>query len=138
MLQNKRAYMSHSIRGKLGVAATPESMKVNNEKAHEAAVLLRCVLPEISVYVPGEHDQVISLLYQDGRLSEEDILWADCRIISNCDILIVWSPDGYISAGMQIELNYADEHGISRYVIHDIVELQEIKPIILKYLSEKK
>jgi len=137
MLQNNRAYMSHSIRGKLGVAATPESMAKNNVKAHEAAVLMRCVLPEVHLYVPGEHDQVISLLYQDGRLSEEDILWADCQIISNCDFLLAWSPDQFISTGMGIEIEFAKAHGIPVYVIHDVEELQALKSKILEYLRGK-
>ncbi len=137
MLQNNRAYMSHSIRGKLGVNATLESMAENNVKAHEAAVLMRCVLPEVHLYVPGEHDEIIVFLFQDGRLSEEDILWADCQIISNCGILIAWSPDQFISTGMGIEIAFAKAHGIPVYVIHDVEELQALKPKILEYLREK-
>ena len=139
MLQNKRAYVSHSIRGKLGVSATSESMAENNRRAHEAVVLMRCVIPEIYFYVPGENDEVICLLYQDGRLKEEDILWADCQIIEQtCDILIAWSPDQYISTGMGIEIDFAKAHGIPVYIIHDVEELQMLKPEILEYLGEKK
>lgn len=137
MLQDHRAYFSHSIRGRLGTDATPESMKANNGRAHEAAVLVRCVFPEISLYVPGEHDILISILYQDGRLKEEDILWGDCQIINDCDILLVWSPDQYISTGMGIEIEFAKAHGIPVYIIHDVEELQALKPRILKYLEHK-
>ncbi len=137
MLQNNRAYMSHSIRGKLGVNATPESMAENNAKAHEAAVLMRCILPEVHLYVPGEHDEIIVFLFQDGRLSEEDILWADCQIVSNCGILIAWSPDQFISTGMGIEIEFAKALGIPVYVIHDVEELQALKPKILEYLREE-
>ncbi len=136
MLQNHRAYLSHSIRGKLGPDATSESMAKNNIKAHEAAVALRCVLPEVCLYVPGEHDEVISLLYQNGRLGEGDILWADCEIIKICDFLLVWSPDGFISTGMQIEIDFAEAHKIPVFVIKEVIDLQTIKSIILKYLRE--
>ncbi len=137
MMQDNRAYVSHSIRGKLGVNATPASMAENNAKAHEAAVLMRCILPEIHLYVPGEHDEVISLLYQDRRLKEEDILWADCQIVANCAFLLVWSPDQFISTGMGIETEFAKAHGIPVYVIHDVEELQKLKPKILEYLGQK-
>ena len=138
MLQNNRAYVSHSIRGRLGKNATPESMAVNNVKAHEAAVLMRCVLPEVHLYVPGEHDEIIVILFQGGRLKEEDILWADCEIIKRtCNILIAWSPDNYISTGMQIEIDFANAHNIPVYIIHDVEELQALKPEILRYLGQK-
>jgi hypothetical protein len=137
MLQNNRAYVSHSIRGKLGVNATPESMADNNRLAHEAAVLMRCILPEIYLYVPGEHDEVISLLYQDGRLKEGDILWADCEIIRGCAFLIAWSPDDFISTGMQIEIDFARGLKIPVFIIRDLIDFQTVKPIILGFLQEK-
>lgn len=136
-MQKRKAYMSHSIRGRLGVDATPKSMKKNNQKAHENAVLMRCVLPEISIYVPGENDLLISILYQDGRLKEEDILWGDCQIIKDCDILLAWSPDDFISTGMRIEMNFAEEQNIPVFVIRTVEDLQTIKPKILEYLREK-
>lgn len=138
MLQDKRAYVSHSIRGKLGVNATPESMAENNRLAHETVVLMRCVLPEIHFYVPGEHDEVISLLYQDGRLNEKDILWADCQIIEQtCDILIALAPDGFVSTGMGIEIKFAKKHNIPVFIIEDVVRLKAIKPEIIKLLQDK-
>ena len=136
MLQDHKAYFSHSIRGKLGVNATPESMKINNEKAHKAAVLARCVLPEISFYVPGENDLLISILYQDGRLTEEDILWGDCQIIKDCKILIAFSPDGFISTGMRVEIAFAYEHDIPVFIIKSAKGLGDIKATILDYLQK--
>ncbi len=137
MLQNNRAYISHSIRGKLGTNATPESMAENNRLAHESAVAMRCILPEVHLYVPGEHDEAINLLYQDGRLKEEDILWADCEIVRNCAFLIAWTPDGFISTGMGIEIEFAKSINIPVFVVKSIVDFQTIKPVILEYLREK-
>ena len=114
-------------------------MAKNNIHAHEAAVEMRCVLPEVHIYVPGECDEVISILYQAGRLKEEDILWADCQIIERtCDILIAYSPDGYISTGMKIEIEFAHAHSIPVYVVSDAAELQAVKRQILSCLQEKK
>ena len=137
MMQKHRAYMSHSIRGKLGVNATPESMATNNVRAHGAAVLMRRILPEAYFYVPGEHDDLIAILYQDGRLKEEDILWGDCEIIRGCDILIAWSPDQYISKGMRTEIIFASVNSIPVYIVKDVEELQKLKPEILRYLRGK-
>ncbi|KKN05758.1 hypothetical protein LCGC14_1084110 [marine sediment metagenome] len=133
-IKKHRAYFSHIIRGKLGVNATSESMKFNNEKACSVAVLMRCVLPEISIYVPGENDLLISILYQDGRLKEEDILWGDCQIVKACDILIAFSPDGFISTGMRIEIDFANKHNIPVFIVKSAEGLMDIRATILKYL----
>ena len=39
-------------------------------------------------------------------MTEEQILDIDCEIISRCSFLIVYSPDDYISKGMQIEVDH--------------------------------
>ena len=135
MDQKNRVYVSHSIRGKLGVNATPESMAENNKLAHEAVLMMRLVIPEIDFYVPGEHDEVISLLYQDGRLGEKDIMWADCELIKRtCKVMIVFTPDGFISAGMQIEIDYAREHCIPVFTVRSPEELTDIRSEILGYM----
>ncbi len=135
MEQKNQAYVSHSIRGKLGPAATAESMAVNNKIAHEAVVLMRLVIPEIDFYVPGEHDEIISLLYQDGRLKEEDILWGDCELIKrNCKVLIAFTPDEFISTGMQIEIDFAHEYSIPVFIVNSPEGLMDIRSTILKWL----
>ncbi len=137
MDQKDRAYVSHSIRGKLGNNATPESMAKNNRIAHEAVLLMRLVIPEIDFYVPGEHDEIISLLYEDGRLGEKDIMWADCELIKRtCKVLIAFTPDGFISGGMRIEIDFAHEHNISTFVIHSPEELEDYRSEILEYLRK--
>lgn len=135
MLQNNKIYMSHSIRGKLGKDATPESMAENNKLAHLAAVLIRCVLPEVHLYVPGEHDEVISLLYQSGRISEEAILWADCSIIETCKLLLAWAPDGYVSRGMEVEIDWAIDREIKVIMVEDIEGLISHKSAISEHLQ---
>ena len=141
MSQNEkdRVYVSHSIRGKLGVNATPESMAENNRIAHEAVCSMRLIMPEIEFYVPGEHDEIISILYNGGKLKEEDILWADCELIKQtCKVLLAFTPDGFISGGMNIEIRFADEHSIPVYVVHFPEGLADIKSEILKYLQKGK
>ncbi len=136
MEPKNRAYVSHSIRGELGVNATPESMAENNRIAHEAVLLMRLIIPEVDFYVPGEHDEIIGILHQGGRLTEEDILWADWELIGRtCKILITFAPDGFISTGMNIELKFVRELNMRIFVVHSPEGLMDIRSEILEYLQ---
>ena len=102
-----RAYVSHSIRGKFGSAATLEQMEANNQKAIGFGRQLAEGFPNINFYIPGEHDEFVLIAYQKGDLTETQILDIDCDIVSRCNFLVVYSPDDYISKGMQIEIDHA-------------------------------
>lgn len=106
---------SHAIRGKHGKDATLEEMHKNNLKAIQFGQLVRLNLPRISYYLPGEHDEFVSLAYQKGFIGEEQILEIDCTILDKCDGLLVYSPDNYISLGMGVEIDYAGKNGIATY-----------------------
>jgi hypothetical protein len=68
----------------------------------------------IDLYVPAEHDEMITHLYRDGRLSEEDILWADCQIIKDCHCMFIYNWSG-ISNGMQVEIDFCKKHNIPMF-----------------------
>ncbi len=106
-MSNKiRAYISHSIRGKFGAAATEAQMQANNQKAIKFGKLLAKEFPNIDFYVPGEHDEFVLIAYRWGVLTEKQILDIDCEIVSRCSFLIAYAPDDYISKGMQIEIDH--------------------------------
>lgn len=102
-----RAYVGHSIRGKFGNAATNEQMEANNQRAIKFGRRLAKEFPNIDFYIPGYHDEFVLIAYQKGDLTETQILDIDCVIISRCNFLVVYSPDDYISKGMQIEIDHA-------------------------------
>ena len=102
-----RVYISHSIRGKFGSAATAEQMDANNQKAINFGIELRKEFPNIDFYIPGDHDEFVTIAYTKGYLNEKTILEIDCDIVSKCNFLTVFSPDDYISRGMQIEIDHA-------------------------------
>jgi len=106
-----RAYMSHSIRGRKGLDATHREMVDNNNKAIKAGDVLRKDYSLLDVYVPGDHDEFIMAAYENGMLSEKQILDTDCAIIDSCDELIIYSEDGYLSRGMVVEIKYAIKCG---------------------------
>jgi hypothetical protein len=102
-----KAYISHSIRGKMGVDATEEYMRANNEKAIKFGKRLANEFPTVDFYVPGEHDEFVLIAYQKKYLTEEQILEIDCDIVQQCNFLIAYTPDDYVSRGMQVEIDYA-------------------------------
>ena len=102
-----RAYISHTIRGKYGEKATDEQRKENSEKCISFGVALRKEFPMIDFYIPGEHHEIDTISYRKGYMTEEQILDIDCEIILRCNFIVVFSPDDYISKGMQIEIDHA-------------------------------
>lgn len=110
-----KIYVSHQIRGKYGNKATDKQMKANCAKAMQFGKLLRLNCPGIDYYVPAEHDEWITLAFQQGIITDKQILSIDCDILSTCDGLLVYTPDDYLSLGMGIEVEYATNNGIPTY-----------------------
>ena len=107
-----KVYISHSIRGKMGEAATKEYMDANNKKAIAFGDALGKEFPNISFHVPGAYEDFVGPAYRKGHLTEKQILDIDCDIISRSNFIIVFSPDDYISRGMKVEVDYATLHNI--------------------------
>ncbi len=112
MCKQLKVYVSHSIRGKKGVNATDADMKHNNDLAIIFGKALRRKLPGINFYVPGDHDEFIIIAYREKYLTEKQILDIDCKIVQGCNFIIAYTPDGYLSRGMKVEIEYAGENGI--------------------------
>ena len=108
-----RAYISHTIRGKQGVGATDDERREASEKATVFGNTLRKKFPNIDFYIPGEHHEIDTISYRKGYMTEEQILDIDCEIISKCNFIVIFSPDDYISKGMQIEIDHAVKSHIS-------------------------
>ena len=117
LMSQIKVYVSHSIRGKMGKAATPEYMQDNNNKAIVFGQELRREFPTVNFYVPGDHDEFVLLAFLAKYLNEKQILDVDCMIVDKCNFVIAYTPDGFISGGMQVEINYANLHDIPVLVI---------------------
>ena len=107
-----KVYISHSIRGKMGDAATKEYMDANNKKAIAFGETLSKEFPNISFHVPGAYEEFVGPAYRKGHLTEKQILDIDCDIISDGSFIVVFSPDDFISKGMKVEIDYALKHNI--------------------------
>ena len=117
MKKQVRVYVSHSIRGKKGINATNEDMRRNNDKAIVFGKALRRKFPGVNFYVPGDCDEFVMIAYRKKYLNEKQILDVDCEIVQQCNFMIAYSPDGYLSRGMRVEIEYAGENGISVVVV---------------------
>jgi len=110
-----RVYLSHSIRGVKGSAATQTDMKNNCDRIKEIANMIReQITPDVEIYVPAEHEDFVGISFRDEYLSEKSILEIDCKIIrETCDAVIVNVPEGdELQGGRLVEHNYAVEKGI--------------------------
>lgn len=114
-------YMSHPIRGINRDAVAKTEIEKNNKIAIKFAKKLREAVKdkpyEVDLYVPAEKDEVPAILYLAGKLSEEDLLWADCKIIDRCDIVIMYNHQGTYSKGMVVENRHAKEKMKSIYMV---------------------
>lgn len=103
-----RFYVSHSIRGAKGEAATPTDTKKNCDKIIQVCKIIQEALPSVDLYVPAEHEDFVSIVFYDGYLSEQQVLEIDCKIIDNCDGVIIYCPpDDPICGGRTIEREHA-------------------------------
>lgn len=112
-----RIYLSHSIRGKHGKDATVEQMEYNNELAKSYGRQLRLHFSKVDFYIPGEHDEFVLIAYLKGYLAEKQVLDVDCEIVSRCNLVVALAPDGYISRGMRVEIDYAVSAGIPVQIV---------------------
>ena len=133
------AYFSHSIRGKQGKDATKKDMERNCSEAMETAVWIRDNIPEIDLYVPAEHEDFVLIAYEDGYLTEEQILAIDCKILSRLDFHIVHEVDGWLGGGIAVEITEAKRCGKTIFYISslDVATLGALR-VIIKDLMRKK
>ena len=125
-----KVYISHSIRGKMGDAATKEYMDANNKKAIAFGEALSKEFPNISFHVPGAYEEFVGPAYRKGHLTEKQILDIDCDIISDGSLIVVFSPDDFISKGMKVEIDYAVKHSIPVIVAVDGDYASHFKKIV--------
>jgi len=117
-------YLSHSIRGSKGEAATPLDMKQNCDAAIVLGRALQKSFPSLEFYIPAYTEPFVQLAYQLGFMSIRDILGIDCDIISRCDAVIVYVPPGdTLQGGRLTEQDYAIAKQIPTCVFHEKSEV---------------
>lgn len=103
-----RVYLSHAIRGKSGSECTPISLKENCRAAIEIGNKIRDACPWADVYIPAEHEGFVQKAYDKRYLTEKQILDIDCDIVAECDIIIIYVPEGdELQGGRLVEHDFA-------------------------------
>lgn len=107
------AYFTASIRGKKGSKATKRDIQRNIESGKKVAAQIRKFFGSmLEIYCPHDQDELIQILWHSRKITVWDILDGDCKIVSKKQILLVWAPKDYISAGMAKEIKTAKEKSI--------------------------
>lgn len=128
-------YFSASIRGRKGSKAAKRDIQRNIEAGKKVAAQIRKFFGSmLEIYCPHDQDELIQILWRDGKISVHDILDGDCKIVSQKDILLVWAPKGFVSSGMAKEVKEAEEKRIPIIMFEKFTDKTAL--IILKKIFE--
>jgi len=105
-------YVSTPIRG------TNDDMIGNCQIALKGVLKLRRLYPDIYFYLPAEHDELIQILYNNGKLTEEEILDGDLELLRGCNGWFFYHFDE--SRGSEIERTEAQRIGLVDEGQHDV------------------
>lgn len=111
------AYFSASIRGREGSKASQDTINRNIEMGKKiAGKMQRFFGTLLNMYVPHNQDELIQILWRSKKINVWDILKGDCEIVAARDLLFVFAEDGFISTGMQREIDEATKQKIPTMV----------------------
>ncbi len=103
-----KVYLSHSIRGKKGNAATHTEQKACCDIAIALGEHISMQIPSLELYIPGSNEEFVSIAYQKSYMTVDQILDVDCTIIGGCEAVIVYVPtDDELQGGRKIEHDHA-------------------------------
>ena len=78
-------------------------------------------LPKCYLYVPADHELFIHRVYKDGLLTREQINTTNCKIIKECDLLILFGGyRTYTDSNITTELQCAKQEEIPIYTMPDL------------------
>ena len=108
--------MSHSIRGDGSRTVTE-----NCERACRVASKIKRLFPEISLYVPGESDLSLQVLWDAKKITVEDIMYADLEILRACSGWMWWETGP--SVGCEQEYEEAVKMNFTKDLINYPIEI---------------
>ncbi len=116
-----KVYLSHSIRGLKGDAATADDMRITCDAAVAVGKQITDAIPSLKLYVPGgDAETFVSVAMKKDYLTIEQILDVDCCIIDCCEAVIIYVPTGdKLQGGRSIEYEYAFTHHIPVFIFNE-------------------
>lgn len=133
-----KGYVSHQIRGRKGADCSEDELTANCAKATNDMLQLQSMLQRanlpVCLHIPGANDLFVQKAYKAGRITEAEVLDTDCDIIKECDFLLVYNWDNYISTGMKVEQEFALKNQIRVLTVSKLDQYHYID--ILCYLTQ--
>ena len=118
-----KIYLSHAMRGKPNFALNTPKHNENCEAAMKIAEQLRKMFPKLYIYVPAESEPFVGAAYKKRYLNIEQILELDCIIVDQCDVVIVYIPEGdELQGGRKIEYDHAVATNKPVCIFHTVEE----------------
>lgn len=78
-------------------------------------------LPKSYLYVPADHELFIQRAYKDSLITKEQISYVNCKIIEECNLLILFGGNGiHTNSNVIIELEYAKGEQVPVYTMPDL------------------
>lgn len=77
-------------------------------------------LPKCRMYVPADHEVFIHSAYKSGFLTKEQISSVNCKIIENCDLLILFGGRTHNKRYNPDEVNCAEQNKVPIYTMPDL------------------
>lgn len=108
-----RFYLSHPITGG-NPNATASEKQANCQDAAGIGKIIHEAIPSADIYVPGgPSEEFVGRAYTIGLLSIEQILAVDCKIIDDCEAVLLYNPDGgEVVGGCLVEMIHAELNNI--------------------------
>lgn len=112
-------------------------MKANCDAAIVFGNWCRAKFPDVEFYVPGEMDEFLMKWGVAPLDMVPELLALDCGMIRHSDGLIIFEPDDYISGGMCIELQHANQHDIPTCSVDSVNSASDqlLEQIIYSFLK---
>lgn len=78
-------------------------------------------LPKSYLYVPADHELFIHRAYKDSLLTKEQISNINCKIIEECNLLILFGGNNiHTNSNITLELDYAKGEQVPIYTMPDL------------------
>ena len=103
------AYLMAPVRGIGGDNVSDEEKQDNVDKAIAVGKAIRQAIPELDLYVPHEHEEIIDQIWKDW-LTGDQIVQSCIPLAVKRDIGIHWTGNGW-SGGVDKERKARDEAG---------------------------
>jgi len=103
-----KVYLSHSIRGSKGNAATQTEQKACCDAAIALGERISAEIESLELYVPGANEEFVAIAYRKSYMTIDEILNVDCTIIDGCEAVIAYVPtDDELQGGRLVEVKHA-------------------------------